>query len=90
MSEFYKMSELYKLPKEIQVIISARGEGRINFLERIKLVNRARDKAVKEFAEKLRKSAKPVYTPDCRLCIDVAQINEIEQQMLNDMKDEEN
>ena len=90
MSEFYKTSELFKSLGEIQAVISTQGEGRINFSERIKLVNRARDKAVKEFAEKLRKSAKPIYTIDCRLCIDVAQINEIEQQMLNDMKDEEN
>ena len=36
-------------------------EGRINFSERIELVNNARNNAVKEFAENLRKRAKPHY-----------------------------
>ena len=60
-------------------------EGRINFSERIELVNNARNKAVKEFAENLRKRAKPHYAVNNFFCVDVAEISAVEMQMLIDI-----
>lgn len=60
-------------------------ERRINFSERIELVNNARNKAVKEFAENLRKRAKPHYAVNNFFCVDVAEISAVEMQMLIDI-----
>jgi hypothetical protein len=60
-------------------------ENRINLSERIELVNNARDKAVNEFAENLRKRAKPNYAINNCFCVDVAEISALEMQMLIDI-----
>lgn len=57
---------------------------RLNLSDRIKLANKVRSKTVEEFAEKLRKEAKPCYAANSCFVVDVAEISALKMQMLID------
>lgn len=69
----------------VRMPLSEFQEKRLNLSDRIKLANKVRNKTVEEFAEKLRKEAKPLFAANSCFVVDVAEISAIKMQMLIDI-----
>lgn len=70
----------------VRMPLSEVQEKRLNLSDRIKLANKVRNKTVEEFAEKLRKEAKPFFAANSCFVVDVAEISNIKMKMMLDFE----